>query len=250
MDRLKVWVRQQGIGNDFTDCGIEVFDRLAAQFDHIRKARRQPSVFTVASCRGGAVLPPLDASEVLVHLPRRPCLVASGIANCLPIAVVRPDDDHGVVCGAAANRTSARIVNPVAACSLLYTILWILLLPRLVLVVTDVVIKTHLFVLSGTTVEHRHQIVPMLLFFLGLPAGLQQQHLTSPFCEARGKRATTRARTYDNVVKVCVAHVCLIATSQPVKRRPVRQKVFKNSIKARLSGSLTPGSSLKRLVPK
>ena len=147
-------------------------------------------------------MPAFDAREVFVHFARRPSRVTRGLLNRLPIAVVRPDNDHRVMRGATAERAGARIVNTVSSRLSLHHILWILLLACFVFIVTNVMVETEVFVLSGTAVEHRHPVVPGLFF----AAGLQQQHLVSCLCEARGEWTTPRARADYDVVGVSITH--------------------------------------------
>src|SRR5215467_10000163 len=110
-------------------------DGFAAQLQHVGKARRQPPTLAMAGGGAGAVLPPLDASEIFIHFLWRPAGVAGGVADSLPITVVRANDDHGVMRRAAAERPGSRVVDTLAAGGQFHLILGILRLALFVRIV-------------------------------------------------------------------------------------------------------------------
>src|SRR5258706_5986761 len=134
-------------------------------------------------------MPPIfDLCEILVHLPRRPASIAGRIRNRLPVAVVRPDDNHRVMSGAPAQGASTRIESPMPARVSLNQIFWILFLTLLVFVVANIEVEPHILILGGPAMKHGHLVVPVLLFLLFrlvllrkvIPAaGLNQKHLVS-----------------------------------------------------------------------
>src|ERR1051325_87988 len=110
--------------------------------------------------RSAVMTPSLDPSKVRIHFARRPTPVAGGINDRLPVAVVRPDDDHGVMRGAAADGARPRIIDSMTAGVALDQILRIRLLTVFILVVAHVMIEAHFRIFSGAAMEHRHLIVP------------------------------------------------------------------------------------------
>src|SRR5205823_13800418 len=106
--------------------------------------------------------------KILVHLSRRPTLVTGSVDDCLPVAVVRPDDNHRVMGGAAADRARPRIIDAMTSGVALDEILWIQLLTAFILVVADIMIEAKFCVLSCAAVKYRHLIIPRLFFATGL----------------------------------------------------------------------------------
>src|SRR5215467_4507984 len=201
-----------------------------------------------------AIRPPvvtvLELLEVAAHAPGAPGGVPGEALDVLPVGVVGIDHDHGVVGGAAAQRARARIEDAVDAGAVpVVAILRILLLARLAAVVAHEEVPGHRVVLASEAVEGWHIVVvghPVAVGIEGIAATklagiaprFEQDHGVPGLRETGGHRAPARPRADDDILAI--------------RRHGLRHryKVLRNSIRARLSSSLSPGSSLKALVPK
>jgi hypothetical protein len=143
---------------------------------------------------------------------------------------------------AATERARARIVHAVDARAVpCLQVLRIAPLPRVVVVVADEEVPPHRCLLGGEWVERRYVVVVRALAAAALAVPrvatrLEHQDAASRFREPCGNRAAAGARADDDVFGLEV-----------VGRH---QNVFKNSINARLSASVSAVSSVWKLVPK
>src|SRR4030095_16952208 len=198
MDRQLSPIGDEGIKCDLADRRIVVANDVTAQANDTGETSWQPAIFTVPGSGSSVVAPVLDPRKVLVHLARRPGPIASRVFDRLPSAVVRADDDHRVMRRATTPGARARIIDPMPAGLSFHQVLWILLLPLLVCVVSYIEVEAHLLVFSSASMKHRDFVVPVHFLWIGVrvvvAAGLKQQHAVACFGQARGKRATSSAR--------------------------------------------------------
>ena len=166
-------------------------------------ARRQPAVVAVARRVGAEgrrdhVAAALDALEVAAHGVGPPGGVAGEIGDAVPVAVVRVDEDHGAVRGAAAQRAGARVedaVDPAAVGGL--DELGVAAGLGRVRVVADEDVPAQQRLLGRPRVEGRDLDVERLL----LAAGLEQQRLVAGERQPRGDRPAPGAGADDDIVE-------------------------------------------------
>src|ERR1051325_4802590 len=112
-------------------------------------------------------MPPiLDLQKIVIHFPWRPGAISGRIRDCLPVTVVRSDDDHRVMRGTASQGASTRIKNSMPAFVSFNQIFWILFLTLFVGVVANVEVQAHIRIFGGPTMKHRYLVIPVLLFLL------------------------------------------------------------------------------------
>src|SRR5262249_45751931 len=102
MDGLSMRIGQPGIDSNFAHRRVEVTYGVTAQANNARETRRQPAVLAMTRSGDRATLPVLYSRKVFVHFARRPGCIASSILNGSPVAIVRTDYDHRVMCRTAA----------------------------------------------------------------------------------------------------------------------------------------------------
>ena len=132
----------------------------------------------------------------------------------VPVGLVRADQDHCVVCGAAAERPGARVEDA----TLILLVLRVAFLLRLVLVVPDVEVPAQRLVLRGEGVEGGHVVVVRQAVGVAhaarcacerarIAAGFEHQDLGAGLGEAGRDRAAAGTRADDDIVEVPVARL-------------------------------------------
>ena len=227
------------------------------------------------------VLAVLQLLEIGPHAVGAPGGIAGQVRNVVPIVVVRIDNDHGVVCGAAAKATGARIPDAVDGLAIVVRhVFVILVLPGVVGVMADEKVPAHRVVFRRTGMEDGDVVIVRKPIDVGIdgvaalelkrvPAGFHHKDLSAVLGKPRGDSAAAGARANNDIFEAFISH----KQSPLFKRarsavkwslhgsgaRPAArygsvgracQNVFRNAISASLSASPRPGSSSKYSVPK
>ena len=194
-EQLRIVSEQQWIGKRGRQpAGEPVAVRIEPASDHRHRPDR-PAEPAVPLGQGGpaAVATAFHAGEVADHVRRCPARVTGELGDGVPVGVVRPDDDQGVVGGAAADRTAARVKHAVA-------ILLELRIPDrliVVLVVPHEEVPRGLRRLGRVRVEGRHAIGQI---FLGVATGFDHDHRVPRRGEPGGDWAASCAGSDHDVV--------------------------------------------------
>ena len=103
----------------------------------------------------------LETLEVRAHVLGAPARIAGQIRKLIPVGIVRVDQDHRVVRGAAPERAGPRIENATDRLPLGIrgAVLEVLLLPVLILVVPDEEVPADAVVLRRERMKRRHVVV-------------------------------------------------------------------------------------------
>ena len=156
-----------------------------------------------------AVLHPLEIRAHALGAPRR---IAGQIGDRVPVGVVRVDEDHRVVRGAATKRTRTRIQDAVHSLVVVFGyVLVVAPLLRIVFVVANEEVPFDGVVLGRQPVERGNVVVLGIRIRVGLeriaagdrlrvPPGLQHDDAVAGLGEARGDRSPAGARADDDVV--------------------------------------------------
>ncbi len=166
----------------------------------------------------------LELAKLRVHGIGRPARIPGQRRDVLPVGLVRVDEDHCIVRGAAAERAGARVEHT------LRSRLRITRLPRRVGIVLDVEIPAQRLVLRGERVKGGHVVVVGQAVRLGHAAhpALEPAWITTRFEEedthaglgkAGGDGSTASARADDDVVERLPFHA---RSPQSVLRKAIR----------------------------
>ena len=163
-----------------------------------------------------AVLQPHEIAPHVFGIPRP---VAGDVGYLVPIRIVWIDEDHRIVSGAAAQRSSTGIEDSVNGdVAICFAVFRIFLLHLVRDVVPDKKVPPHRVIFAGEAVERRDvviigQTVDARLIVIGTPklpritAGLQQKHRPPAFGQACRECSTAGARADNDVIeRAAVAH--------------------------------------------
>ena len=182
----------------------------------------------------------LEPPEITMHAPGRPGRIAGQPRDRVPVGLVRIDQDHRVVGGAAAERASARVEHAIDGPAVqLAAVFGVPPLRPVVVVVPDEKIPPHRLVLRGERMERGDVVVVGQPVLVRLPpdaagqaarvaAGFEQEDLVACLGQPCGDRAPAGARADDDVVVVGI----LAQDARSHRRRDLRASSGTRSARA------------------